>query len=421
MLNRINRIVASFGVVLVSILIFGFSAWSATVVSITPAVATPGQSMTVQIMGSGFTGVKAIDFGPDVTVKSFFVMGNNLIISSINIGNNAEIGPRIVKIITDDGAATKAKGIANLFSIVTGVAVNDLSAHSGRPGQTMTLAILGSAFTGTKSVGFGPGIKVLSFNVLNTRVIVSRIRISALADLGIRHVTVTAPIGTATGASMFMVSWQASIQPACNVSMTSSPESVEFQYFGQLRTVDVTVTNPGPSGALIVNMATPAGARFNVESILPSDLPLALPPRTQQTFRLGLRSNASGVATAPFVRLSFVCSNTSLGSEMNPVLPSMSRRDSDKLTLWTDSGQIYAKTQDESIQSLQVRVFDTNGQLLIDWIGESAGRHWALPALQSDGKQIARGVYLAVIIARDKAGNTQHSEVKKLLISTRRV
>ncbi|MBI1744736.1 hypothetical protein HYR54_16955 [Candidatus Acetothermia bacterium] len=416
MFNYLNRSGISFVAVLSVIFICGFPAranhLSTTVVSIVPAIGTPGQSMTVQVIGTGFAGVRMINFGPGVVVQSFAIRSSNVITSAINISNNAVIGSRVVNFITADGVAT----VPALFTIRNGLVVTNLSANIGRPGQTMTLAILGSGFTGANALSFGQGVTVRSFNVMSDRLIVSRIHINVLAPLGSRPVTVVAPIGIVTVPSMFTVSWRASILPTCNVGIVSSPDSVPFRYVQQRRTIDITLFNQGPSTAVITAMAAPLGAIFFVESILPS-LPLALPPGTQQTFRLSLRGTAIGVVSAPFVGMNLLCTFAAFVSEAGAFVPSMTRHDDpEKPTIWAELGQLSARTQGEDIPSVQVRVFDTNGRLLLDQAGDSREQSWILPTAQLDGKPFARGVYLVVITLRDATGAVIRSEAKKLIL-----
>jgi hypothetical protein len=93
-----------------------------------------------------------------------------------------------------------------LFSACTATEppmVTSISPTKGAQGQTLTVTITGTYFTGATAVSFGPGITVNSFTVDSSTKISGNITIDALAVPGVWDVSVATPADTSTLTSGF--------------------------------------------------------------------------------------------------------------------------------------------------------------------------------------------------------------------------
>ena len=171
-----------------------------TITSVSPTKGAQGQTLTVTIMGTYFTGATAVSFGPRITVNSFTVNSSTEITGNITIGASAPLGPRDVEVKSHGGTATLTSGFTVIQAPPT---ITSVSPTNAALGQTLAVAIKGTYFTGATAVSFGPGIKVNGFTVNSSTKISSNITIDALAVLGVRDVSVTTPAGTSTLTSGF--------------------------------------------------------------------------------------------------------------------------------------------------------------------------------------------------------------------------
>lgn len=78
---------------------------------ITPRTALPGETLTVRILGQGFSATDDVDFGEGITVNSIqlftpdiTILSDHELSCSITVANGAEIGPRDVFVTNEEGA-----------------------------------------------------------------------------------------------------------------------------------------------------------------------------------------------------------------------------------------------------------------------------------------------------------------------------
>ncbi len=158
--------VITFGLILSVIMLLSGStpvlAVAPTVTSATPNEADQGESLSVAIDGTDFTGATSVSFGSGITVDSFTVDNSTQITANISINAAAAVGARDVSVTNIDGTGTLASG----FTVDQAPPViMSVSPNQGVQGQTENVTISGNYFAGANTVGFGPGITTNSFVV----------------------------------------------------------------------------------------------------------------------------------------------------------------------------------------------------------------------------------------------------------------
>jgi len=172
------------------------------VTGVTPSRGAQGQTLTVTIAGSNFTGATSVAFGPGITVRSFKVKNARQITANIAIDLLANIGPTNVSVTTLAGTGTLTGG----FTVVQGPpTVTSVSPNQGARGQNLNVTVTGANFVGVTTVSFGSGITVNRFTVISSTEIVANISISSKAKAGGRDVSVTTSSGTGTLRGGFVV------------------------------------------------------------------------------------------------------------------------------------------------------------------------------------------------------------------------
>ncbi len=82
------------------------------VATVSPASGGSGQSLTVTISGSAFTGATAVDLGPGVTVSSFEVTADDTLVAQVSVPCFSAAGPGDVSVTTGGGTALLPLGFA---------------------------------------------------------------------------------------------------------------------------------------------------------------------------------------------------------------------------------------------------------------------------------------------------------------------
>ena len=130
--------------------------------SATPNPGDQGESLSVTIGGTDFTGATSVSFGAGIAVNSFTVDNDTQITADITIDAAAAVGARDVSVTNVDGTGTLTGG----FTVDQAPPeIASVSPDQGVQGQTDNVTITGSYFTGATSVDFGPGITTNSFVV----------------------------------------------------------------------------------------------------------------------------------------------------------------------------------------------------------------------------------------------------------------
>lgn len=209
----------------------------------------------------------------------------------------------------------------------------------------------------------------------------------------------------------------------CNVPATPSVNQIKF-IKNWAKYIKITVTNAANStGTATLNaIVAVAGKNLSVDSVkmgktrLLPPFNVNLPPKSQQTFTIRLRSSVTQTVNAPFVEVSGLCNSFSFNVPVNSALhfiPAV-RWNVEQLGVRVQMDQIVAIVQGLSVQNLQLQIFDTNGHAVIDQTIK--GNSLALPTIAKNGQRLANGVYLAIVTVLGNDGKVVRSEVKKLLI-----
>ena len=187
-----------------------------TVTGVNPGSANQGQTVTITIAGTGFTGAKGVSFGRGIDVTSFSVDSDTQITANIVIANRAFVGTRFVGVGTPAGRGTLAAGFSVTSDAPTVTGVNPAT---GNQGATLTgVTLTGTNFTNTTKVSFGSGINVTSFDVVSDTQITADITIANRAFVGTRFVTVVNESGHGTLSTGFSVTKFAPIVNSVNPS-----------------------------------------------------------------------------------------------------------------------------------------------------------------------------------------------------------
>jgi hypothetical protein len=177
-----------------------------SIISISPASGTRGQTLDVTIYGTNFLGTTSVYFsGTNIWVNSFEVISSTEIQANIHIYQTAQLGPNDVSVTSPYGTGEGEK----LFTVAGMPSITSLAPATGSQGSIMDVTILGEGFYGVTSVSFGSGITVdPGYQVISVYVpvmIMATISISSTATPGTRNVTVATTHGTATGSGLFTV------------------------------------------------------------------------------------------------------------------------------------------------------------------------------------------------------------------------
>jgi hypothetical protein len=169
---------------------------------VSPAGLLQGQSGSVSITGTGFTGATVVSFGSDVAVDSFTVDALGQITATITISSSAAVGPRDVSVTNSYGTGIMTGG----FRVYGPPTIVNLAPDHGGQGQTLSVVVTGTSLVEPLAVSFdSSGITVNSYTVNSATQITVSITIGSSAALGTRDVSVTTPGGTATLTGGFTV------------------------------------------------------------------------------------------------------------------------------------------------------------------------------------------------------------------------
>ena len=171
------------------------------IVGVAPVWAVVGQTLDVVITGSSFTGATTVNVSAGVGTNTFSVDSDAQITASITIGAGAAAGLRDVSVTTPWGTDTLPNG----FTVLGIPAVTQVNPGQAVQGQTLNVTITGSNLTAATGVDVGAGITTNGYSVDSASQITANISIGGAAAAGMRDVSVTAPGGTATLPSGFMV------------------------------------------------------------------------------------------------------------------------------------------------------------------------------------------------------------------------
>ncbi len=195
---------------------------SPTVTSVTPDTGMQGQTLTVTITGSHFSGATAVIFGAGITVNSFTVNGDTQITAAISIGSGSTPGPVNVS-VTTCATGTKTGGFRVNSPLARLIATGALSSPGGS--------------TSTKTYDYIPPVVLPSIAVQS-------------ASLSVKTVTPGTPVTVTAGVA--------------NKSTVNGNKKVTLYVNGQVETEQAVTVSSGGSSQLSFNVSRSEPGDYNV-------------------------------------------------------------------------------------------------------------------------------------------------------------
>ena len=209
--------------------------YAPSISSISPTAGTVSGGTVVTIMGTGFAGATAVDFGA-TPATTFTVVGASTITALSPAGTGA-VG---VTVTTPSG--TSATSPANVFTYYAAPTVTGISPTAGPLGGGTLVTITGTGFTGATAVDFGTNPATNLMKLLSN----TTITVDSPAGTGTVDVSVTSPGGTSATSPADQFTYQAA-PTVTGVGPTFGPAGG-----GTL----VTITGSGFTGATAVDFGT---------------------------------------------------------------------------------------------------------------------------------------------------------------------
>jgi hypothetical protein len=196
------------------------------VTSVNPNVGNQGAILSAVIQGVNLSGTTAVNFGSGITVTGYTVNSATQITASITISGSATTGARDVSVTTPVGTAIKTGAFTVNYVPPTMPTISSVSPNNGIQGQSLFVIITGNYLSGATAVSFGSGITVTGYTVNSATQITASITISGSATTGVRDVSVTTPVGTATKVGVFTVNLAAATISSVNPNQGSQGQTL---------------------------------------------------------------------------------------------------------------------------------------------------------------------------------------------------
>lgn len=450
-----------------------------TVNSVTPKRGVLGQTLNVTISGRNFTGATAVGFGAGITVNSFNINSDTQITANITISATATLGARDVTVLNAAGTGTGT----GLFTVQP-LLITAVNPPSGAQGETLSVMITGSKFTGATEVNFGLGIAVNSFTVNSDTQITANITISSSAALGARDVSVKTAAGTGTEKALFAVAQLppptiTSVNPNSGKPGENLTITLTGKYFLGATTVDfgsgitinvktvdsatqirvaISISQSATLGSRDVKVTNAAGTGtltggFAVTSPpFPSDITVLTNIQrctNGRAFKLLLLRNergntgdvtissiaASGSGWSSFtlvagtgllrdggikpIRAQGSCTSDQLAVTVTLSTGAVHTTELEEralggeLKLSLEGGLLLVRTSESQVSKLTVQIFTLRGQEVFK--AQALGHRLAVIVRDKAGRPLANGVYL-VIISMERADGSVVRQIRKLAV-----
>jgi hypothetical protein len=229
----------------------------------------------VTVLGSGFTGASAVNFGSNAA-ESFEVVSDTALLAYAPAGTAGTVD---ITVTTPSGTSTTSSADQFTYTAAATPTVTGLSTTSGTTGGGTTVVVSGSGFTDATEVTFG-GVPADSV-IVNSD---TQLTVLAPPDAaGTVDVQVTTPAGTSATSSADQYTYVAAAAPSViGVSPNAGPEvggnvvtimgggftGASQVYFGSVAATDFTVNNDGSifatapteaAGIVDITVTTPSG------------------------------------------------------------------------------------------------------------------------------------------------------------------
>ena len=224
---------------------FTYLAPAPTVSGVSPSSGPVAGNQTVMITGNAFSSATAVKFG-GVNAASFAVTSSTTITATTPPGTAGTVD---VTVTTPGGTSAINSGDHYTY----GPAITGISPATGSSSGGTTVTITGTDLTGATAVNFG-STAALSYTV-NSATSISAV--SPVGSVGTVYITVTTPDGTTPVVGAATFTYQASAPTVTAVSPSNGPASGG---------TSVSVTGSGFSGATGVKFGSTAATSFSVSS-----------------------------------------------------------------------------------------------------------------------------------------------------------
>ena len=244
-----------------------------------PGGVYPGTHLdSAAISGIGLLATSLIDLGPGITVNSFDVIDNTLVIADIEIDSGAAPGPRNVRTITPAGTDICSECFVVLETGSQPV-ISSVSPDTGYQGHANRIVISGEYLDETQIVNLGSDIEITGLTIRDPGSLEVGIDIPWEATPGDRDVTVVTSSGSAVCSQCFYV--EESDPPTATVTPTpsgptSTPTATPTPSATRTHTPSPTPTSthtrtPTPTGSVTF---TPTASPSSSPSFTPTPSPV---------------------------------------------------------------------------------------------------------------------------------------------------
>jgi hypothetical protein len=164
-----------------------------TIASISPATGSRGQSLTVNVSGTGFfAGATSLSFGAGVDVTSLAVVSPTQLTAAITITTGAPTGARNVEVTNPapgGGTASLAGGLTITNPAPT---ISGITPSNALRGAALSVTVTGTQFlAGVTSLSLGSDITVSGLVVRSLTELQANIAVGSGAPASVKDVTVT--------------------------------------------------------------------------------------------------------------------------------------------------------------------------------------------------------------------------------------
>jgi hypothetical protein len=164
-----------------------------SIIDLDPEIGTRGQTVTVSLQGNNLDTLESVSFGPRIDVRGLEIVSPRIAEATIEIRDDAAIGPRLVEWTTAAGAGS----ISGKFAVRAGeMAVTRIRPTTGAQGGTTTLSIEGFNLDGIAEVDAGAGITIGAIDSRFAGVAGVELIIAPSAPVGYRDLEITGTNGT---------------------------------------------------------------------------------------------------------------------------------------------------------------------------------------------------------------------------------
>jgi hypothetical protein len=203
----------------------------------------------VTVLGSGFTGASAVNFGSTAAL-SFSVLADGALVATAPAGT---VGTVDITVTTPTGTSSVVSADHFTYTAVTAPTLTSLGTSSGTTGGGTSVTINGTGFTTASVVSFG-GVAASFWVVSDTQIVAT----SPPQAAGSYDVTLTNPGGLSALSSNDRYTFTAANAPAVTSLGTSSGSAAGG--------TSVTITGTGFTGASGVMFGSVAAASFTINS-----------------------------------------------------------------------------------------------------------------------------------------------------------